>query len=491
MKKTLFFIVIFFMLAVNTSYSQQNTFEFLVIRTGSNEEGKLTFNENDIGKWHIGKSSDGSRLFFYSYDLQNTVMQLKNNGYVGIGTTAPKSDLQIGTGSHFENVSGWSDISNNIYWNGTSWIYSQSEEGSIIAQDNGGNFRFYTAPLGIAGNAASITERMQITNAGNVGIGTADPSAKLDVAGDMLLDSRLRFDVANGWDGTSAVFGLDAEVTGKKFLFWDYPGNKALMVIKDDGNVGIGTTQPVFKLDVVGGGLRLQEDNGKDVYMDIYQKGVMQWGIKNPGGKTSLSIVEGGSTERLTIAKGGNVGIGTTNPGTKLHVKDGAVHIDNAGGYLMLHTEAGGAYIREYNQDIPIYFMTNDGGTHGFRMTIAAAGNVGIGTRNPSDKLEVSGGNIRVTGGDFIDDNVAVKDYVFEKDYSLMSMHELRAFVSREKHLPNVPNADDIEKDGLNVSEFQMTLLEKIEELTLYTLQQQKQIESLRKQVNELGAQLK
>jgi hypothetical protein len=51
----------------------------LVIRTGSNEEGKLTFNENDIGKWHIGKSSDGSRLFFYSYDLQNTVMQLKNN----------------------------------------------------------------------------------------------------------------------------------------------------------------------------------------------------------------------------------------------------------------------------------------------------------------------------------------------------------------------------------------------------------------------------
>ncbi len=118
---------------------------------------------------------------------------------------------------------------------------------------------------------------------------------------------------------------------------------------------------------------------------------------------------------------------------------------------------------------------------------IRAGGGVGIGTNAPQDRLEVSGGNIRVTGGSFIDDGTTLSapDYVFEKDYPLMSLDELRAYIVQEKHLPNVPSADDIKKDGLNLSEFQMRLLEKIEELTLYILAQQEQIEALKIQVRE------
>jgi hypothetical protein len=112
-------------------------------------------------------------------------------------------------------------------------------------------------------------------------------------------------------------------------------------------------------------------------------------------------------------------------------------------------------------------------------MKIDSNRNVGIGTMNPQSMLEVSGGDIRVTGGSFIDDGTTLNapDYVFEQDYLLMSLDELREYIAREKHLPNIPSAEDIKKEGLNISEFQMKLLEKVEELTLYILAQQRQID--------------
>ena len=70
-----------------------------------------------------------------------------------------------------------------------------------------------------------------------------------------------------------------------------------------------------------------------------------------------------------------------------------------------------------------------------------------------------------------------VPDYVFESDYNLMPIGELEKFISSEKHLPNVPKAAEIRQNGLNHTEFQMKLLEKIEELTLYTVQQAKNMD--------------
>ncbi len=65
-------------------------------------------------------------------------------------------------------------------------------------------------------------------------------------------------------------------------------------------------------------------------------------------------------------------------------------------------------------------------------------------------------------------------DYVFAKDYELMPLVELREYVEAEKHLPELPSAEEIQAQGeINVTELQLKLLEKIEELTLYTIQQQ------------------
>jgi hypothetical protein len=104
------------------------------------------------------------------------------------------------------------------------------------------------------------------------------------------------------------------------------------------------------------------------------------------------------------------------------------------------------------------------------------------------------GGSVEVIGGDFItsNPNLSVPDYVFADDYDLMSLDELSAFIAVNSHLPNVPSASDIAADGLNVSQFTLSILEKVEELTLHTIAlndvieaQQEQIEALIKLVHE------
>lgn len=79
-------------------------------------------------------------------------------------------------------------------------------------------------------------------------------------------------------------------------------------------------------------------------------------------------------------------------------------------------------------------------------------------------------------------------DFVFEKDYKLMSILDLEKFILRERHLPDVPSQKEIERDGIDVSEMNVILMQKIEELTLYTIEQQKQIVELQVSLEELQA---
>ena len=77
-------------------------------------------------------------------------------------------------------------------------------------------------------------------------------------------------------------------------------------------------------------------------------------------------------------------------------------------------------------------------------------------------------------------------DFVFEKDYSLMNLSETEAFIKENKHLPEIPSAKEIEENGLNLGEMQAKLLQKIEELTLHAIEQQKLIEELQKRLSGL-----
>lgn len=120
----------------------------------------------------------------------------------------------------------------------------------------------------------------------------------------------------------------------------------------------------------------------------------------------------------------------------------------------------------------------------------AGEGGAAIGTDavTTGTRLEVAGGDIRISKGSLIVDGkqLAAPDYVFEQGYRLMPPDELRAFIAANRHLPGVPSGGEISQNGLDVSEFQMRLLEKIEELTLYSLAQQERIDKLEKQIEDM-----
>lgn len=120
-------------------------------------------------------------------------------------------------------------------------------------------------------------------------------------------------------------------------------------------------------------------------------------------------------------------------------------------------------------------------------------GNVGIGITNPTEKLVVDG---KIISEEIKVEIVNGPDYVFDKDFDLITLSEVKAYIEEHNHLPEIPSAKEMEANGVDLGEMNMRLLQKIEELTLYTLAQEKQLatqsaemEGLKSEVKELKLQ--
>ncbi len=163
----------------------------------------------------------------------------------------------------------------------------------------------------------------------------------------------------------------------------------------------------------------------------------------------------------LNTAFGGHAALNSTN---KLYLDGGS-----------------NTYISEVASDA-INFVT--GGTE--QMRIDANGTVCIGTTGPwSDyKLAVNGWMIATKVK--VESYSNWPDFVFEKKYHLMSLKELEGYINKNNHLPDVPTASEVERNGLDLADNQAILLKKIEELTLYIINQQKDIDGLKKKVQDL-----
>jgi len=185
----------------------------------------------------------------------------------------------------------------------------------------------------------------------------------------------------------------------------------------------------------------------------------------------------------------GAVGIGTDDPRTMLDVAgEAAVDVLTLkGGYSLPSTPGNQT---QFLRGDGVWAVPAGGGGSSYWMPMGNniyynGGNVGIGTTNPDFKLTVAGGihaqDVKVT-------LTAGSDFVFEDSHRLTPLSEVEAFVKTNKHLPGIAPESEMLQQGLDVGSFQIKLLEKIEELTLYIISQQKALEHQQKEIEALKA---
>jgi hypothetical protein len=298
------------------------------------------------------------------------------------------------------------------------------------------------------------------------------------------------------------------------------------------GRIGVGTTTPVSELQLYGknssttNGITL--GRGSDDAAQITHIYTLGGGegmvINNIDLSRALSSgvdmyfrntgSNGSRTNMFIQGSNGNVGIGTTSPGSKLDVSGnanisgtlaaGATTFVGNGSPLTLKKSSA------VTGSLSIDFQNSSGteiayvgfGSSGNNLFMIANtlsdiyipyGNVGIGTSTPPDKLSVNGnisadGNI--TGKKLTVTQTPWSDYVFNADYKLRNLQSLEAYINKNKHLPEVPSAKEVERNGVSVGDTQALLLKKIEELTLYVIDMNKKLATQDEKINRLQKKL-
>jgi hypothetical protein len=389
------------------------------------------------------------------------------SGKLGVGIASPQANIHVCSG---ESYSADMFVGNNPYQNeglaflntadaAHEWVrgeichgYASNASGwQITSPNNYGGIRFANRGIAfIAGSADNQTLQtpMWIDNSGKVGIGTVSPSEKLHIFQATADPSFTKIENTAGTlnlgvDGVHAIINSSQDL----MLNW-YSNTNVIVGGEQSGNFS--TLHNTY----------LGTANGNVVV----------------GGNQSGDLEARYNTYLAT--QSGKVGIGTTNPITKLDVEGNGYFKDNVGigtqdiSSAKLHvSNNGGTALLVESSSIGIKFNANDAENKAFNIQ-----------RNNADELTIWGDGrvwarkVKVRQGSW-------SDFVFKPDYILPDMNTLKSYIEVHHHLPGIPSEDEVKANGIDLGEMNAKLLQKIEELTLYMLKQQNEIDALKKQM--------
>ncbi len=382
--------------------------------------------------------------------------------------------------------------------------------------------KIYLTLLTLCITSALFSQTNTFPTSGNAGIGTLSPNSILEVkstgAGNQIRiwdhswpdDSYVGLGIyGSGQTSELASLGFRYHIGGTSDNGIQLgTSTSALMTLLMNGKVGVGRSNPSYKLHVAGdirgsSTVSVEKNGNYRVALNGQSHGYI---IGTNDSNESKFLIHSNGTSYM---KGGYVGIGTSTTLSRLHVSSAlsggtpyntdGITIDNTSRSVlqMLTHNTGDQYLMfgdvdkanrawvGYNHNIDQMNFTFHNTAGKFAFT---NGNVGIGVADPSEQLEVNGTirskkvKVEATGW---------PDYVFAPSYELRALSEVEDHIKENGHLPEVPSAKEIEEKGLDLGVMDATLLKKVEELTLYLIDMKKEIEVLKKENRELKLEVR